>query len=234
MFSILTIEDKIKNMLKRFSLMLYLVCEISIIFAQSNSVCSQESKAMFKISDWHSDQILLMTSADSLYLHYGKAKKTFPRLQYSVTDSLVNTDDGGFHRYTSTVAIRFIHYSGWHYVQYKDSVQLIFIDFKKTNAKLYVNKICFDKNLSIDDFLQIYKGCDSCVQKQAEGHYNSGLGKHKEVYKFSFFSDFTTFSKVDIYFDAKTRKLWYMEMDFNQNGGIIKRRTGFVNSCDIK
>ena len=77
--------------------------------------------------------------------------------------------------------------------------------------------------MSIDDFLHIYEGCDSCMQKQLDWHYKSGLGKQKEVYMISFISDFTTFSRVEFYFDAKTRKLWYMEMDFNQNGGIVKR-----------
>ena len=209
-------------MLKRFNLIVCLMCGISMIFAQSNGICQQENEAMFRIGDWHSDRILLMTSADSLYPHYGKAKKIFPPLKYSITDSVVSTGDGGFHYETSTIDIRFIHYLGLQYVQYKDSVQLIFIDFMKTKAKLYAGNICFDKNLSMDDFLQIYKGCDSCMQKQAEWHYKSGSGRHKEVYRFSFISDFTTFSRVDFYFDAKTRKLWYMEMDFNQNGGIVK------------
>ena len=123
-------------MLKRFNLIVCLMCGISMIFAQSNGICQQENEAMFRIGDWHSDRILLMTSADSLYPHYGKAKKIFPPLKYSITDSVVSTGDGGFHYETSTIDIRFIHYLGLQYVQYKDSVQLIFIDFMKTKAKL--------------------------------------------------------------------------------------------------
>lgn len=200
-----------------------MLCGISMVFAQSSSICQQENEAMFKIGDCHSNQILVMTSIDSLYTHYGKAKNIFPISHYTITDSVVSHDDGGFHYEQSTIEVRFIHYSGLQYVQYKDSVQLTFIDFKKTNAKLYADKICFDKNMSIDDFLHIYEGCDSCMQKQLDWHYKSGLGKQKEVYMISFISDFTTFSRVEFYFDAKTRKLWYMEMDFNQNGGIVKR-----------
>ncbi len=210
-------------MFKQFNLIVCMLCGISMVFAQSNSICQQENEAMFKIGDCHSNQILVMTSIDSLYTHYGKAKNIFPISHYTITDSVVSHDDGGFHYEQSTIEVRFIHYSGLQYVQYKDSVQLTFIDFKKTNAKLYADKICFDKNMSIDDFLHIYEGCDSCMQKQLDWHYKSGLGKQKEVYMISFISDFTTFSRVEFYFDAKTRKLWYMEMDFNQNGGIVKR-----------
>lgn len=223
MFLIIIIEDKTRNMFKQFNLIVCMLCGISMVFAQSNSICQQENEAMFKIGDCHSNQILVMTSIDSLYTHYGKAKNIFPISHYTITDSVVSHDDGGFHYEQSTIEVRFIHYSGLQYVQYKDSVQLTFIDFKKTNAKLYADKICFDKNMSIDDFLHIYEGCDSCMQKQLDWHYKSGLGKQKEVYMISFISDFTTFSRVEFYFDAKTRKLWYMEMDFNQNGGIVKR-----------
>ena len=210
-------------MFKQFNLIVCMLCGISMVFAQSNSICQQENEAMFKIGDCHSNQILVMTSIDSLYTHYGKAKNIFPISHYTITDSVVSHDDCGFHYEQSTIEVRFIHYSGLQYVQYKDSVQLTFIDFKKTNAKLYADKICFDKKMSIDDFLHIYEGCDSCMQKQLDWHYKSGLGKQKEVYMISFISDFTTFSRVEFYFDAKTRKLWYMEMDFNQNGGIVKR-----------
>lgn len=210
-------------MLKHFNLMVCMLCGISMVFAQSSSICQQENEAMFKIRDWHSDQILVMTSIDSLYTHYGTTKKIFPLSQHSIIDSVVSHDDGGFHYERSTIEIRFIHYSGLIYVQYKDSVQLTFIDFKKTNAKLYADKICFDKNLNIKDFLQIYKECDPCMQKQVDWHYKRRHGKQKEVYTISFFSDFTTLASVDFYFDVKTRKLWYIQMDFNQNGGIVKR-----------
>ncbi len=200
-----------------------LIFGMQIIFAQSDCICYQGDKEMFKICDLYSDNVLLIGNIDSLYKRNGETENIHFFSGYTIIDSVVSTNDGGLKYYKSNRNIKFINYPGLKYVAFKDSVQLIFVDFSISKAKILANEVCFDNNLMLDDFLKVYNECDSCVQRQLEYYYNSSRKhKNKYVYKVSYFSNLTSLSRVNIYFDVKTRKLWYMELGFNHNGGIIR------------
>ena len=170
----------------------------------------------FMITDFYSKDIIITGTKDSLLNKMGTPLKINIVKDYTVTDS-ISTINKKTTIHRSQIDIEFIFYDGLQYVCYKDSVQLLVIDFIKNDVNLFANNTCFCQNLELDTLLRKYDIDTLCVNVTSEWYYAS----YKKIYQVAFYSKIFALSSFRFFFNYNTKKLWYADFDFNKTGGII-------------
>ena len=191
-----------------FLLFLIVFCELK---GQNN--CNETE---FLISDFQSENILILGSKDSLLKKMGEPLKIVTDSNYLVIDSISNINRI-YKRYYSYIAIEYLFFDGLQYICYNDSVQLLFIDFTIANNSLLLNNLILNRNLELDTLLEKFGIDNSCVNITFNVYYIS----HKKVYQVAFNSRKFAPSGFGFFFDYSLKKLWYIEFGANKTGGII-------------
>lgn len=181
-------------------------------------------KGFLSISDFSSDDIIVMGTYEELVNKMGKPEKYSDTYAYSIIKD-------------SSIRISGISYDGITYIRHNDSVQLSFVDLRRSSVKLTLQisggePLTIDSNTLCEDFYAymdkyVFSGgnyhilSDEDKMSFFEGHYMTE-GKY---YALGFVSD--TLDKrhsntIVPVFTSQDKRLWYIEFPVVDMGGLYR------------
>ena len=180
-------------------------------------------KGFLSVADFSSDDIIVMGTYEELVNKMGKPEKFLDTYAFAIIKD-------------SSIRISGISYDGITYIRHNDSVQLSFVDFRRSCVKLTLqigngDPLTIDSNTLCDEF---YAYMDKYVlpdgdcltlpdedKMSFEGHYmTDGM-----YYALGFVSD--TLDKrhsntIVPVFTSQDKRLWYIEFPVVDMGGLYR------------
>ena len=131
--------------MKKLILLGAMVCALGMMVACKSGLQNENKpKNYLSVADFSSDDLIVMGTYDELIAKMGEPE------HYSDTGCIAKCND-------TSIYIPVMYYPGVSYIRKDDSVQLFFVDFRKSAAKLTlqigdVNPLTIDSNTVCDDF----------------------------------------------------------------------------------
>lgn len=180
-------------------------------------------KGYLSVADFSSDDIIVMGTYDELLSKMGEPKRSTDRFtMYRMNDSLIN--------------IPGMFYDGISYIRRGDSVQLAFVDIRKSGVKLTLQTgggqpLTLDSNSLCDDFYAymgkyVFLGNDfNSLPDEAKTSFESHYSTGDWVYTIGFVCD--TIDKkhgllIMPVYTLQDKRLWYIDFSPVDMGGLYR------------
>lgn len=193
-------------------------------YAFVKEINAQGDSDMISMNDVRIPNVLIIGSYSQLISSQG-----FPKTCYASTINSVKhgrNGDGGKIAPKNDLECTYLIYDAFEYICVGDSVQLVFVDFSKTNLTIIIKDIRLEKNINQTTFLKKIKkhGLWSDERNNThigliESHYCSNA--KVKCYGLDFEED--PYSLVIFTFHDKciNRKIWWIEFPIMRIGGIV-------------
>ena len=205
-----------------------IVCTAMLVIAALTACKNGQSnenapKGYLSVADFSSDDIIVMGTYDELLSKMGEPKRSTDRFtMYRMNDSLIN--------------IPGILYDGISYIRRGDSVQLAFVDIRKSGVKLTLQTgggqpLTLDSNSLCDDFYAymgkyVFLGNDfNSLPDEAKTSFESHYSTGDWVYTIGFVCD--TIDKkhgllIMPVYTLQDKRLWYIDFSPVDMGGLYR------------
>ncbi len=177
-------------------------------------------KGYLSVADFSSDDIIVMGTYDELLSKMGEPKRSTDRFSmYRRNDSLVN--------------IPGMFYDGISYIRRGDSVQLVFVDIRKSGVKLTLQTgggqpLTLDSNSLCDDFYAymgkyVFPGNDfNNLPDEEKTSFETHYMIEDWVYTIGFVCDTIENLLIMPVYTLQDKRLWYIDFSPVDMGGLYR------------
>ena len=210
--------------MKKMMIVCAAMLAIGMMTACKNGQSNENApKGYLSVADFSSDDIIVMGTYDELLSKMGEPKRSTDRFtMYRMNDSLIN--------------IPGMFYDGISYIRRGDSVQLAFVDIRKSGVKLTLQTgggqpLTLDSNSLCDDFYAymgkyVFLGNDfNSLPDEAKTSFESHYSTGDWVYTIGFVCD--TIDKkhgllIMPVYTLQDKRLWYIDFSPVDMGGLYR------------
>ena len=215
-----------RQTMKKVFLLGAMVCALGMMTACKGGLQNENKpKNYLSVADFSSDELIVMGTYDELIAKMGEPE------HYSDKGCIAKCND-------TNAYIPMMYYPGISYIRKDDSVQLFFVDFRKSAAKLTLqigdgNPLTIDSNTVCDDFYAYMDqfvfadGNSSTLPDEERMSFDAHYMTDGLYYELGFPCD--TIDKrfgnvISPVFTPDDKRLWYMEFGAVDMDGLYRNK----------